>query len=66
MNPIIRAFGHIYRCKDATRVLSQAQERTLSPLERWKLRMHLRICVACQRFERQLAFIRETLRKYRL
>ena len=47
-------------------MLSQAQERALSPLERLKLQMHLRICDACTRFEKQLAFMREALRKYRL
>ena len=46
-------------------MLSQGQDRTLSALESWMLRMHLRICLACQRFQRQLAFMREAMQKYR-
>ena len=57
--------GHLLSCKEATRVVSQAQERTLSAFERWKLRMHLAVCDKCTRFERQIRFMREALRRYR-
>ena len=65
MNAFIKAIGHILSCKDATRYASRAQETRLSAYERWKLRMHLRVCANCTRFEQQLDFMREALRRYR-
>jgi hypothetical protein len=52
-------------CKDATRLLSQAEDRRLSYAERVKLRLHLMACVACSRFSRQLALMRDALSRYR-
>lgn len=65
MNPLIKAIGHIINCKDASRLLSQAQDRQLSALAGWKLRMHLKICAKCRRFENQLLFLREALKRWR-
>jgi len=65
MKSINRLLGHWLSCKEASRVVSQAQERSLSAFERWKLRMHLTVCDQCARFERQIRFVREALRKYR-
>jgi len=62
---LLRAIGHILSCKDATRLLSQAQDRPLSSFRRWRLSLHLMTCDACTRFERQLEFLREALRRYR-
>jgi len=53
-------------CKEATRVVSQAQDRSLSSFERWKLKMHLAVCAKCTRFEQQMRVIREALRRYRV
>jgi len=52
-------------CKDASALLSQAQERTLGPYERLKLRLHLGLCDGCTNFRRQLEFIRAAVRRYR-
>jgi len=65
MRSINRILGHLLSCKEATRVVSQAQERSLSAFERWKLRMHLAVCAKCTRFERQIRFMRDALRRYR-
>jgi len=46
--------------------VSQAQDRSLSGLERWKLKMHLAVCAKCTRFEQQMRLIREALRRYRV
>lgn len=51
-------------CHDATRTLSDAQERTLALDERVSLRLHLAICPACRDFERQVEFLRESMRTY--
>ena len=41
-------------CHDATFLMSQSRERTLSFSERMKLRLHIGICRGCANFERQL------------
>ena len=56
---------HMLSCKEATRLLSQAQDRPLGYSERIKLRLHLAACIACTRFSRQLAFMREAISRYR-
>jgi len=66
MKSINYLLGHWLSCKEATRVVSQAQDRSLSAFGRWKLRMHLAVCEKCTRFERQIRFMREALRRYRL
>ena len=51
-------------CKDATRTLSAAQERRLGLGERCSLQLHLAMCSRCRDFERQVAFLRESMRTY--
>ena len=62
---MIRRLTHMLSCKEATRRLSQAQDRPLSLGQRVKLRLHLLVCTACTRFARQLAFMRTALSRYR-
>ena len=62
---MLRRLTHMVSCKEATRLLSQAQDRALTYSERVKLRLHLAACVACTRFSRQLAFMREAVSRYR-
>jgi len=66
MNAILKAIGHIISCKDASRYVSRAQDTRLTGWERWKLRMHLKVCAKCLRFEQQLRFLREALKRYKL
>ncbi|HET8584174.1 MAG TPA: anti-sigma factor [Casimicrobiaceae bacterium] len=56
---------HLVSCKEASRLLSQREERRLGTIERIELALHVRACDACTRFARQLAFIREALARYR-
>ena len=60
-----QALGHLLSCKDVSHLVSQMNERKLVPLERGLLRFHLAICDACNRFERQMRFLREAMRQYR-
>ena len=62
---MLRRLTHMLSCKEVTRLLSQAQDRPLALGERVKLRLHLVVCTACTRFERQLAFMRMALARYR-
>jgi hypothetical protein len=52
-------------CKDASELLSQAQDRPLGLRERLVLKLHLLICHGCSNFSRQLDLIRATLRRIR-
>ncbi len=61
---IRKALGHIIRCKDASRLVSQQQDGKLTPWQRLTLRLHLSVCAACARFERQISFLRTAMRKY--
>jgi len=65
MNLFRRAVGHLVSCKDASRLLSQAEERPMSAWERMRVQWHLAVCAMCRAFERQLAFMREAMRRYR-
>lgn len=62
---IRRALGHIISCKDASRLVSRRQDQALGRFDRWALRLHLAVCDACARFERQMRLLREAMRKYR-
>ena len=48
-------------CIEASQLVSESQERSLSWRERWRLQLHLWICTGCPRFERQIRLLREAL-----
>jgi hypothetical protein len=58
-------FAGFANCKEASRLISRAQERRLSLRERMRLWLHLKRCIACQRYKRQLDVIREAMRHFR-
>jgi hypothetical protein len=51
-------------CKQVHRLVIEAQDRQLSFSERISVRIHLMMCGACQRFELQMKFLREALRRF--
>lgn len=51
-------------CKEASRLISEGLDRDLSAAERTKLRLHVTICVACDRVIRQFDFLRRAAREY--
>lgn len=50
------------KCLQATRTLSESQERTLALGEQVSLRVHLALCSSCRNFERQVHFLRDAVR----
>jgi Putative zinc-finger len=62
---IRKAIGHIISCKDASRLVSRREDAPLSAWQRWVLRLHLSVCAACTRFERQIAFLHAAMQRYR-
>ena len=65
MNSLRNAVGHLVSCRDASRLLSQAEDRPMTAWERTRVRWHLAVCAMCRAFERQVAFMREAMRRYR-
>jgi hypothetical protein len=61
---IRKALGHIISCKDASRLVSRREDGRLSLWQRVTLRLHLSVCAACTRFERQIRFLRAAMRRY--
>lgn len=57
-------FKPMISCKEATRLLSQAQDRDLGVGERTVMRMHTWVCVGCRNFGQQLGFLRQATRAF--
>lgn len=51
-------------CHDATFLMSQGRERTLTLSERMKLRLHAGMCRGCANFERQLPLLGAAARQF--
>lgn len=52
-------------CREASRKLSEAEDRPLGVGERVGLWFHLKACNACRNFSGQLSVLREAMRNYR-
>jgi len=57
--------GTLVDCKEATRLISRELDGPLPLGRRVRLRLHLLWCDACRRFERQAAYLRIAMRRYR-
>jgi hypothetical protein len=51
-------------CKDTSLLVTRALDEPLSWRQRLGVRLHLAMCGACRRFERQTAFLRRAARRY--
>lgn len=51
-------------CKEASELLSQAQDRPLTLAEKFALHVHLPLCQACRNFREQLDVIRAAVHRY--
>jgi predicted anti-sigma-YlaC factor YlaD len=50
------------KCKSVTHLLSEAQDRPLTLVERTQLAMHLAMCTGCRNYKRQIGFLRVAAR----
>lgn len=50
-------------CKQATQLMSQAQDRSLNRRERLALKLHLLICKGCSNYNKHLTLIRKAIRQ---
>ena len=51
-------------CREVHRLVIEQQDRKLGFAEGFALRVHLRLCDACRRFEAQMALLRQACRRF--
>ena len=51
-------------CQNATRLISESQERTLALPEKMGLKVHLMICTGCKNFSLQVPFLSQAMKAY--
>lgn len=51
-------------CREAVRLISEGMDRPLPVWKRISLRVHVLICTLCERYGRQLLFIRDAVRRH--
>lgn len=51
-------------CHDATRLMSEEQERELGLKERMSLKLHVMMCSGCRNFGRHMHFLRSAMHAY--
>lgn len=52
-------------CREAAALLIAREDRALPLTDRAALRLHLAICAACPRYERQLLVMRNAMKQWR-
>ena len=50
-------------CREVHRLVSEGMDRKLTLIERARMRLHLLVCEACTRFDRQMALIRRAMQR---
>lgn len=50
-------------CREVHRLISEDMDRPLSPVERLRMSLHLRICDVCSTFNRQMQLLRLAMRR---
>ncbi|NJD36315.1 MAG: zf-HC2 domain-containing protein [Betaproteobacteria bacterium] len=51
-------------CQEATQLMSQEQDRSLTLAERLGLRLHVLICTGCSNYRRQMGILRAACRRF--
>jgi hypothetical protein len=52
------------KCRDVVRILSQQMDHELPLIMRLRLRLHFLACCWCERYMKQLHYLRETARRF--
>ena len=53
------------KCKQATQLMSQSQDRNLTRVERIQLKLHLLMCSGCAQYNKQMALLRNAMQQIR-
>ena len=65
MKSLMRRLPLMRTCQEASALVIAREDRALPPVDRLALRLHLAICSACPRFERQVLTMRNAMRQWR-
>jgi len=69
MSPAVRSFMRkmplMRSCKEVAALVIAREDRELPVAERLALRMHMAICKACPRFERQVLTMQNAMKQWR-
>ena len=62
---MLRKLGRLITCREASRAISQMQDKPLNLPLYLRLRLHLLWCEACRRVVMQMSFLRSAMQRYR-
>lgn len=65
MNRFMRQLPLMRNCKEVTALVIAREDRDLPWAERAALRVHMAMCQACPRFERQMLTMRNAMKQWR-
>ena len=65
MNSLLAKIPLMRTCKEVTAMVVAREDHQLGPLDAVALRMHMAMCKACPRFERQMLTMRNAMRQWR-
>ena len=65
MNRFMRQLPLMRNCKEVTALVIAREDRDLPWVERAALRVHMAMCQACPRFERQVLTMRNAMKQWR-
>jgi hypothetical protein len=65
MNRFMRQLPLMRNCKEVTALVVAREDRDLPWAERAALRVHMAMCKACPRFERQVLTMRNAMQQWR-
>ena len=51
-------------CRQVSHLVSEAEDRRLGLLERWRLRVHLKVCEGCRNFQDHIQFMRRVAHRH--
>ena len=65
MNPLLRKVPLMRTCKEVTAMVVAREDRHLAISEQLMLRLHMAMCKACPKFERQIFTVRNAMKQWR-
>jgi hypothetical protein len=65
MNKFLRQVPLMRNCKEVTAMVVAREDRDLGIKDQLALRLHMAMCKACPRFERQMLTMRNAMRQWR-
>ena len=63
MRPLLSAL--LYSCQKAGELMERRYDFPLNPIENARLKVHLRLCLSCQRYDEQSQLLQTFLDRYR-